>query len=237
MAIFIFFKNVAMHRIEESSFEFLKKLAKNNHRDWMMEHKKDYQRSEKSLKAFYAALKEGLSVDDEIEKVKVFRINRDIRFSKDKTPYNKHRSVSFSRGGAHRRGGYYLRLEPGGKSVVAGGFFNPKPKDLWRIRKEFAMDASEIRKIIREPAFAKVYGGGFEPRDFVKTAPKGFDKNDPNIDLIRLKCFYVSHSLTDAEVLQEDFEQKVLAHFALLRPFFDYMSDVLTTDLNGVSLL
>ncbi len=226
-----------MNSIPKSSFDFLKKLAKNNHRDWMTEHKKEYQSSEQALKAFYAAIVDGLNETDEIEKLKVFRINRDIRFSKDKTPYNVHRSASFSRAGAHRRGGYYLRLEPGNKSVVAGGFFNPEHKDLKRIRTEFQMDASEIRDILSEPAFAKAYGGKFTPRDSVKTAPKGFDKEDPNIDLIRLKNFFVTHSFTDEEVFAPDFSQKVLKHYKLLRPFFDYMSDVLTTDLNGESLI
>lgn len=226
-----------MNTVPKSSFAFLKKLAKNNHRDWMTAHKKEYQSSEKDLKAFYADILNGLNEHDEIERLKVFRINRDIRFSKDKTPYNKHRSVSFSRAGAHRRGGYYLRLEPGGNSVMAGGFFNPEPKDLKRIRTEFQMDSSEIREILAEPAFAKAYGGKFEPRDPVKTAPKGFDKNDPNIDLIRLKSFYVQRSFTDQEVHAVDFGEIVTAHYRLLRPFFDYMSDVLTTDLNGESLI
>ena len=226
-----------MNTIPKSSFQFLKKLAKNNHREWMAAHKKEYQSSEKALKAVYADIRDGLNETDEIEKLKIFRINRDIRFSKNKTPYNIHRSVSFSRAGAHRRGGYYLRLEAGGKSVVAGGFFNPEPKDLKRIRTEFQMDASEIRDILAEPAFAKAYGGKFIPRDPVKTAPKGFDKNDPNIDLIRLKSFFVTHSFSDEEVFEADFTQKVLDHFRLLRPFFEYMSDVLTTDLNGESLI
>jgi len=226
-----------MNTIPKSSFTFLKSLKKNNHRDWMTEHKKEYQTSEKALKAFYADIQSGLNQDDEIEKLKVFRINRDIRFSKDKTPYNVHRSVSFSRAGAHRRGGYYLRLEPGGKSVVAGGFFNPEPKDLLRIRKEVQMDSSDIREILAESAFAKAYGGKFDAWNPVKTAPKGFSKEDPNIDLIRLKNFVVTHSFTDAEVHAPDFGAKVLHHFKLLRPFFDYMSDVLTTDLNGVSLV
>ena len=226
-----------MNTVPKSSFQFLKKLAKNNHREWMTENKKEYQSNEKALKAVYADIQNGLNETDEIEKLKIFRINRDIRFSKNKTPYNIHRSVSFSRAGAHRRGGYYLRLEAGGKSVVAGGFFNPEPKDLKRIRIEFQMDASEIREILSEPAFAKAYGGHFTPRDPVKTAPKGFDKNDPNIDLLRLKSFFVTHSFTDDEVFAPDFSKKVLEHYKLLRPFFDYMSDVLTTDLNGESLI
>lgn len=226
-----------MNTVPKSSFQFLKQLSKNNHRDWMTENKKSYQASEKALKAVYTDILSGLNETDEIERLKVFRINRDIRFSKDKTPYNIHRSASFSRAGAYRRGGYYLRLEAGGNSVVAGGFFNPEPKDLKRIRTEFQMDASEIRGILAEPAFAKAYGGHFVARDPVKTAPKGFDKDDPNIDLLRLKNFHVSHSFKDEEVFAPDFTQKVLEHYRLLRPFFDYMSDVLTTDLNGESLV
>lgn len=90
-----------MH-VPKASFDFLKELKKNNHRDWMQEHKKRYQASEKELKLFYAEVEKGLNRTDEIAKIKVFRINRDIRFSKDKTPYNTHRSVSFSRAGAQR---------------------------------------------------------------------------------------------------------------------------------------
>ncbi|MEL6812653.1 MAG: DUF2461 domain-containing protein [Bacteroidota bacterium] len=224
-----------MSTVPKSSFDFLKKLAKNNHRDWMQEHKKEYQASEKALKEFYASLEAGLNINDEISKTKVFRINRDVRFSKDKTPYNIHRSVSFSRAGAHRRGGYYLRLEPG-KSAVAGGFFGPEPADLLRIRKEFEMGADEIRAILGQKDFKKAFNG-FNQEYAVKTAPKGFSKEDPNIDLIRLKSYFVVHEFTDAEVLAPDFKNKVLYHFELLRPFFDYMSDVLTTDLNGVSTL
>jgi uncharacterized protein (TIGR02453 family) len=108
--------------IPESSFAFLKKLKQNNNREWMQENKKEYLANEKVLKQFYSEVEKGLNMTDKIAKVKVFRINRDIRFSKDKTPYNVHRSASFSRAGAQRRGGYYLRLEPG-NSRMAGGFF------------------------------------------------------------------------------------------------------------------
>ncbi|RMA64443.1 DUF2461 domain-containing protein [Ulvibacter antarcticus] len=221
--------------IPKSSFQFLLKLKKNNHRDWMQEHKKEYLEGEKHFKNFYSEIEAGLNKVDEIAKLKVFRINRDIRFSKDKTPYNVHRSASFSRAGAHRRGGYYLRLEPGA-SAMAGGFFDPNPADLLRIRKEFEMDTSEIRAILRQKDFQKAFDG-FNRRGEVKTAPKGFNKEDPNIDLIRLKSFVVMHPFTDEEVFSEDFKDNLLDHYKLLHPFFNYMSDVLTTDLNGVSLI
>jgi len=221
--------------VPESSFDFLRKLKNNNHRDWMQEHKKEYLASEKELKAFYAEVEAGLNVHDEIAKLKVFRINRDVRFSKNKTPYNVHRSVSFSRAGAQRRGGYYLRLEPG-NTMLAGGFFSPEPADLLRIRKEFEMDSEEIRAILNQKDFKKAFGN-FSQEYAVKTAPKGFSKDSPNIDLIRLKSYFVVHAFSDAEVFSEGFKENVLHHYRLLRPYFDYMSDVLTTDLNGVSLL
>ncbi len=221
--------------IPKSSFEFLKKLKQNNTREWMQENKKEYQKNEMALKSFYAEVEMGLNLVDEIASSKIFRIHRDVRFSKNKTPYNVHRSVSFSRAGLQNRGGYYLRLEPG-NSYMAGGFFDPNPADLLRIRKEFELDSSEIREILSDQNFEKAFGG-FNREYALKTAPKGFDKNDSNIDLIRLKNFFVRHPFTDAEVFAENFKENLLHHYQLLRPYFNYMSDVLTTDLNGVSII
>lgn len=224
-----------MNRIPKSCFDFLKALKANNSKDWMDANRTTYKQNEATLKAFYQDITDGLNQDDVIERTKVFRINRDIRFSKDKTPYNVHRSVSFSREGAHRRGGYYLRIEPGA-SAMAGGFWSPEPADLLRIRKEFELDATAIREVLTAPNFKKAFGG-FNPDFQVKTAPKGFSKDHPNIDLIKNKAFFVVHPFTDKEVLAADFGENVLHHFKLLRPFFDYMSEVLTTDLNGVSTI
>ena len=224
-----------MAAIQKSIFSFLNKLKTNNNRDWMTEHKKEYQSNEKLLKQFYGSVEASLNITDEISKLKVFRINRDLRFSKDKTPYNIHRSASFSRAGAQRRGSYYLRIEPG-SSAMAGGFFSPDPVDLLRIRREFEMDTTEIRTILNQKEFKKAFQG-FNQENQLKTAPRDFNKEDPNIDLIKLKNYFVAHRFTDDEVLSKDFEDRLMHHFLLLRPYFDYMSEVLTTDLNGVSLL
>ena len=221
--------------LQKSILSFLDKLKKNNNRDWMMEHKKEYQSNEKILKQFYSSVEASLNITDEISKLKVFRINRDVRFSNNKTPYNVHRSVSFSRAGAHRRGGYYLRIEPG-NSAMAGGFFSPEASDLFRIRKEFEIDTTEIREILNHKKFKKAFGG-FNQAYQVKTAPRNFRKDDKNIDLIKLKNYFVECKFTDKEVLSEDFEKKLMDHYLLLRPLFNYMSEVLTTDLNGVSIL
>ena len=157
-----------MSTIPKSAFKFLEKLKKNNHREWMQENKKEYLDGEQILKKFYAQVESELNKEDDIAKLKVFRIHRDVRFSKNKTPYNVHRSVSFSRTGAHRRGGYYLRLEPG-NSYMAGGFFSPESADLLRIRKEFEMDATEIRDVLKQPEFDQAFQG-FVETSAVKTA-------------------------------------------------------------------
>lgn len=221
--------------ITPTVFKFLKDLKKNNTREWMLANKKTYLENEKVLKSFYKKIETALNKTDVISKTKIFRINRDLRFSKNKTPYNVHRSVSFARAGVARRGGYYLRIEPG-NTLIAGGFFAPEPADLFRIRKEFEMDSHSINAILNNPTFKKVFGF-FNTENTVKVAPKGFDKNHPNIHLIKLKSYYVTHKFTDVEALAPDFLENVMFHFNLLRPYFDYMSEVLTTNLNGESIL
>lgn len=108
--------------ITKEAFVFLKKLEKNNNRDWFTEHKKEFKTIEGYVKKFYSAVMEDLNIHDEIEKMKLFRIYRDVRFSKDKTPYKSHFSGSFTRAGAAKRGGYYMRIKPG-KTALAVGFF------------------------------------------------------------------------------------------------------------------
>lgn len=212
---------------------FLKNLSKNNNRDWFAENIDTFRANEKAMKVFFNGLETGLRKMDTIDKMQVFRIYRDIRFSKDKTPYKRFFSAWFSRSKPMLRGSYYIHIEPGA-SFVEGGFWEPNPADLLRIRQEFEMGDSCIRKIIADDDFRKYFGGleGVE----VKTAPKGFDKNHPAIDLIKKKQFLITRKFTDKEVLDKNFAVEVLKTFAAMRPFFDYMSDVLTTNLNGESL-
>ena len=214
-------------------FDFFQALAKNNNRDWFKEHKPDFDALKSAMEEFYHEIKKELSEEDEIEKLKVYRIYRDVRFSKDKTPYKSHFAGSFSRTGKRLRGGYYLRISPG-ESFLAGGFWGPNKEDLFRIRKEFEISDTEIREILSAPDFKKYFGGKLEG-DELKTAPKGFQKDDPAIDLIRKKAFIATRKFTDQEVLSPEFKDEVVLSFRALRPYFDYMSEVLTTDLNGVS--
>lgn len=224
-----------MMQFDKKSLQFLKDLKENNNREWFTEHKKEFTKAQSNAKEVYAAIREKLEMHDEIEAFKLFRIYRDVRFSKDKTPFQPHFAGSFSRKGAHLRGGYYLRIRPG-ESFLAGGFWEPNKEDLLRIRKEFEIDDSEIRAIISEKNFIKYFGGKLEGEE-LKTAPKGFEKEHQAIDLIRKKGFIAIRKFTDQEVISDNFLEEVEASYKALRPFFDYMSDVLTTNLNGESIL
>ena len=216
--------------IETSTIKFLKDLEKNNNREWFQSHKVQYENTLQNIKDMSTEVKEKLSKKDLIEDAKVFRIYRDVRFSKDKAPYKNNLGVHFTRATKQLRGGYYLHIQPG-ESFAGGGFWSPSPEDLKRIRDEFAFDTKTIRKIISGKTFVKYFGtlNGEE----LKTAPSGYDRNHPGIDLIRKKQFVVMRKFTDKEVADKNFVKEVVATFEAMRPFFDYMSEVLGTDLNG----
>ncbi|MCD8404768.1 DUF2461 domain-containing protein [Tenacibaculum dicentrarchi] len=222
-------------QVDKSIFQYLENLKQNNNRDWFTDQKPRFVEVQKSVKEFYGKVSENLETHDVIDKFKLFRIYRDVRFSKDKTPYKTHFSGSFSRKGSHLRGGYYLQIEPG-NSFLAGGFWQPNKEDLLRIRKEIELDASEFREILENPEFVKNFGTKFEG-DEVKTVPRGFDKNHPDIDLLRKKGFIAVRNFTDKEVLSNNFLSEIDTSYKALRPFFNLMSEVLTTNLNGESLL
>ena len=221
--------------LSKDVFSFLKKLQSNNNREWFNEHKATFKTIETGVKQFYNQLFEQLNQVDSIDSFKVFRIYRDVRFSKNKLPYKTHFGGSFHRTKPELRGGYYLHIAPNNKSFIATGFWDPNKEDLFRIRKEFEMDASELRELMNQPTFKSVWGA--LQGDELKSAPRGFDKLDPNIDLIRKKQFIFTKTYLDKEVLSDGFEKEVIENFKVIRPYFDYMSSVLTTNLNGESTL
>jgi uncharacterized protein (TIGR02453 family) len=220
--------------ITKDTLRFLNELKINNNREWFEQNKSEFKSLETVVKRFYNSLMDKMKEHDEIEKLKMFRIYRDVRFSKDKTPYKSHFAGSFSRAGAKLRGGYYLQIRPGG-SFIAAGFWEPNKEDLLRIRKELELDATALRELINKPSFKNTWGELVG--DEVKTAPKGFSKDDPNIDLIRKKAFIFVRNFTDKEVLNKDFILEVNKSFKEIRPYFNLMSEILTTNLNGESLL
>ncbi|MDE3740409.1 DUF2461 domain-containing protein [Maribacter polysaccharolyticus] len=220
--------------ITKELFLFLKELDQNNTREWFTENKDRFKALESSVKDFFTAVMEKMKLHDDIERMKMFRIYRDVRFSKDKTPYKTHFAGSYARAGARLRGGYYIQITPG-DSFIATGFWNPEKEDLLRIRKELELDAEEFKAVINNEKFTEVWGHLIGEE--LKTAPKGFDKAHPDIDLIRKKQFIFIRKFSDKEVLSKDFAIKIDESFKAIRPYFDLMSDILTTNLNGESLL
>lgn len=224
-----------MKTISKQTLDFLKELEKNNNRDWFNDNKKEFKAIEAEIKAFYKELFNALSIHDDVDGFKMFRIYRDVRFSKNKQPYKTHFGGSFNRRKPELRGGYYLHIQPNNESFIATGFWEPNKDDLLRMRKEFEMDASEMRAILSNKSFANVWGELVG--DELKSAPRDFDKNHPDIDLIRKKQFIFTKKYKDTEVLSASFLEDVNNSFQTVRPFFDYMSDVLTTNLNGESII
>lgn len=197
--------------ITNKTFDFLSDLQQNNNRDWFTENKPRYEKSHKEMYSFADSIIEKLNQFDSIStpsgKKSLFRIYRDVRFSKNKDPYKTNRSGSFVREGAERRGGYYFSVSPS-ETIIGGGFYQPNKEDLELIRKQIEMDASPLRKVLKSKLFKNTFGELLGEQ--LKTAPRGFEKDDPNIDLLRYKNFYVFRSFTDEEVLSENFENQVI---------------------------
>ncbi len=223
--------------LNPSNLDFINTLKTNNNREWFASHKDEFLIEQANVIAFADELLLALSKHDVIEtpsgRRSLYRIYRDIRFSKDKTPFQTYWGGSFKRATKNRRGGYYYHLEKG-NNLVVGGFWGPDAKDLKRIRAELALDSSRLRAILNSSSFIanfdKLNG------DQLKTAPKGFAIDNPEIDLLRYKQFLLIRRFSDEEVISADFAEKVNETFIAMRPFFNYMSEVLTTDLNGEKL-
>ncbi len=216
---------------------FLKKLAKNNNRDWFEKHKEDYLQAQQNLISFADALIAEMNKHDQLEtpsgKRSLYRIYNDVRFSKDKTPYNPRFAGYLKRLKPGLRGGYYYWIKPGA-SRIACGFAYPNAEDLNRARKDIEYNYDGWRKLLKSKAIVSAFGQ--MTGEQVKTVPRGFDKEHPAIDLLRYKNYWFEVSFTDAEVTSPDFLKVVNQKFKSIRPFFDYMSSVLTTNENGEPL-
>lgn len=228
---------MAQPAVLRSGFDFLLALKKNNHRDWFNTHKARYQQELEQVELFAEALLHELNKHDEIEtlsgKKSLHRIYRDIRFSNDKTPYKTNWSGNFKRATKFRRGSYYFHLEPG-NTYIAGGFWGPNAQDLKRVRDEIAFEAAPLRKILKSKPFTTTFGT--LKGEQVKTAPKGFEAGHEAIDLLRYKQFLLIRKFSDKEALSDGFLKEASQTYKNMRPFFDYMSEVLTTDHNGLAL-
>jgi len=220
--------------IFKRNLDFLTKLKKNNNREWFTKNKDLYESNRTEIAVFSEKVLDILSKADKIDTVSgqksLYRIYRDVRFSKDKTPYKVNWSGSYKRATKLLRGGYYFHIEPG-NSFIGGGFWGPESKDLKRIRTNILEFGDDLKAIINSENFKSVFGE--LQGEKLKVAPKGFDKNHKHIDLLNYKQYLLIINFTDEEVLSPDFVEKVANGFIAMQPFFNFMSEALTTDENG----
>ncbi len=223
-----------MATLSKSNLEFLKALKQHNNRDWFTENKSNYEKTHAETILFADAVLNEMRKHDNIEtlsgKKSLMRIYRDVRFSKDKSPYKTNWGIGFTRATKLLRGGYYVHLAPG-ESFVGGGFWAPESADLNRMRKEISLNTTEFRAILDDKNFKTTFGE--LQGEKLKTVPKGFEKDHPALDLLQFKQYLISRKFTDKEVTAPDFYKKVNETFKTMRPFFDFMSTALTTNENG----
>jgi len=222
--------------IERQTLTFLKDLEKNNNREWFSTNKSRYVQAQENVIRFLDQLVMRMNQHDRLQtqsgKESLYRIYNDVRFSTDKTPYNPRFAGNLKRLKPQLRGGYYFWIKPG-ESRVGCGFTYPNAEDLLRIRQDIDANYKKWKHLLNsktiQTAFGDMHG------DQVKTAPRGFAKDHPAIELLRYKQFWFEHSFTDKEVMADGFLDQVNKTFKTIRPFFNHMSEVLTTDLNGES--
>ena len=226
-----------MIQISPSTLNFLKKLATNNNRGWFLKNKHLYDAAHSNVLAFVEELMGLMNKHDRLSndsaRKAMYRIYSDVRFHKNRPPYTVRFAAHFGREKPMLRGGYNLVIKPG-NSFVSCGFYAPNADDLKRIRQDISYNHADWKKILNAKKFKTHFGPMLGEQ--VKTAPQGFSKDDPAIELLRHKTFFFRHHFTDKEVLAKDFVKKVNESFKTIRPWFDYMSDVLTTDANGEML-
>ncbi|WP_291097571.1 MULTISPECIES: DUF2461 domain-containing protein [unclassified Flavobacterium] len=222
--------------LSKESLQFLEDLKANNNRDWFLENKKRYEVFKKDYHRLVGDFLDAMKpLDPSLEMLEVknctFRINRDIRFSKDKSPYKAHLGVWLSSGvKGQNRSGYYVHIEKGA-SFIAGGFYCPEAEDLKKVRKEIAYFHEDLEEIRTDKNFKKEFGD-FDrtATNLLKNPPRGYEKDHPAIEFLKLKSFETSHKFDIDEVTQEDFVKKMSKKLIILKPLNDFINRALTSE-------
>lgn len=213
----------------EIILSFLKLLAKNNNREWFEKNKSKYLTAKELHETLVEEVLEGMiKIDSSLSglnpKKLSFRIYRDVRFSKDKKPYKVNMGASFSPSGKEMgKPGYYLHIEPGNKSFLAGGLFMPEPDNLAKVRQEIDYNGDQLKKITGSKGFKK-YFSKFWDDGKLKRAPKGYPESHPHIEWLKLKSFVVTHEFKDTEVKSKSFPKLIFAAAKELKPLNDFLN-------------
>lgn len=218
----------------KQTLDFLKKLHQNNERDWFNDHKKEYEAAKKELKTLIASLLEHFTnkIDSAFSTLApkdcIFRIHRDVRFSKDKTPYKNYMgAVIHPNGRKTEKPLFYLHIAPNDNSFLAVGVYQPNKEYIKKIREEIDYNAEELQAIFNKKDFKKYFDKFAELENgMLKTAPRGYPKDHPNIELLRLKHFIVEKPITDKELLSDDIAQKIADIAIAGQPLNDWLNVV-----------
>lgn len=211
----------------ENSQKFLSELALHNNKEWMDANKSWYQQCRKEFIAFVdEIIRRMQAFDPSVSGIEgkncIFRINRDVRFSNDKSPYKINFGAAISEGGRHSENpSYYFHLQPG-DNFVGGGIYMPQAEVLKKIRQEVDYNPEELKRIVETEDFKRLFGE--IKGDKLSTAPKGYPKDHPNIEFLKLKSFVVMNSLSDAEIRSNDLIDRILLHYKVMKPFNEYLS-------------
>lgn len=227
------YERLFLNAIMDTILSFLRRLARNNNRDWFEKNKDKYLQAKETFEDFVTVLYEDLiKIDGSLTgldpKKFIFRIYRDVRFSKDKKPYKTNFAAAFSATGKGLGSpGYYFHLEPGDKSFVAGGLFRPAPDNLAKVRQEIDYNAEILRGIINDKKFRRLFQG-FWDGDKLKTIPRGYAADHPEVAMLKLRSFIMTHAFTDKSVTNRKFKNSLVNAFQTVRPLNLFLTEALS---------
>ncbi|RYD79617.1 MAG: DUF2461 domain-containing protein [Sphingobacteriales bacterium] len=215
--------------ITKNIFRFLTSIKKNNNKPWLDANRALYETSKEEFTAAIAEILKGIASFDNAfsnltPKECMFRLNRDVRFSKEKHPYKTNYAGYFNPAGKKGDGaGYYIHIEPG-KSFAAAGLWQPPAEHLSKIRQEIDYNLDEWKKIVNDKKFKQAYSNGFSMSDSLVRAPKGYEETNPAIEFLRMKNFVATRNFTDAELQDKNFVKTLVKTFQNAKPFLDFIN-------------
>ena len=220
--------------LQSSTLKFVRDLKKNNNKPWFDAHRKEYDSSKSDFATFIqAVIDKHAKSDSTIKSVQakdcMFRINRDVRFSKDKSPYKTNMGAYISRGGKKSIfGGYYFHCEPG-QSFVGGGLWMPMPPELNKVRQEIDYNFSEFKKIINSKKFQSIYKDlSRDPEYVLSRVPKGYEPDNPAAEYLKMKSFVSMTALKDSDLTSKGLVKQTTAAFEALQPMIEFVNESLS---------
>lgn len=218
--------------ITKNIIRFLTSIKKNNNKAWLDANRSLYDTSKEEFITEVGEIIKGIAAFDNAfinltPKDCIFRLNRDVRFSKEKHPYKTNYAAYFNPAGKKGDGaGYYVHIEPG-KSFAATGLWQPPPEHLAKIRQEIDYNLDEWKKILNDKKFKQAFNNSFVMSDSLVRAPKGYEESNPGIEYLKMKNFVVSRSFTDAELQDKNFTKTLVKTFELGKPMMDFINRAL----------